>query len=228
MRDLDQSIAEWRRQMMAGGIQSPQVLDELESHLRDDVDEQMRTGTSAPQAFKLAVQRLGQAAALEGEFEKIGETKGAPERLRENFFVLAGIPNQYLEEPMNTSSPNLEPRWATYLKAAAFLLPAVSLWLLATVFLVPKLEQLCAHAGGQPLPKAIRVMLGLTEHGVLISASIILALVLLEWRFSRWPRYRRAAVGTGTFLLNAAILVSIFTLVVVAILVAPDLMHRAK
>ena len=40
MFNLDQSIAAWRQQMVAGGIKSPRVLDELESHLRDDVEEQ--------------------------------------------------------------------------------------------------------------------------------------------------------------------------------------------
>ena len=38
MFDLEQAILEWRRQMTAGGIKAPEVLDELESHLHDDVD----------------------------------------------------------------------------------------------------------------------------------------------------------------------------------------------
>ena len=36
MPDLEQSIGEWRKQMIAAGIQSPVPLDELESHLRDE------------------------------------------------------------------------------------------------------------------------------------------------------------------------------------------------
>ena len=65
MFNLDQSIAEWRRQMTVSGIKSPRVLDELESHLSDDVEDQVRTGSSAQRAFAIAVQRLGQADVLD-------------------------------------------------------------------------------------------------------------------------------------------------------------------
>jgi hypothetical protein len=228
MPDLEKRIADWRQQMLAAGIKAPVPLDELESHLRDDVEEQMKSGTSVQHAFENAIQRLGQATALECEFEKVGETTGAPERIKTVMLTLAGIPNHYVNETMNTSSLNIEPRWATYLKATAFLLPAICLWLLSIVFLIPKLQQICADAGGGPLPGVLRVMMAGTEHGLMICAGIIVALVMLEWRFDKWPRYRRATVGCGTFLLNAAVLVSIFMMVVTAILMAPALMHHVK
>ena len=107
MRDLEERIGEWRQRMAAGGIKSPRVLDELESHLRDDVEEQRRLGSNIEQAFEIAVERLGQAAALECEFEKVGESREAPERVKNVIFTLAGIPNQYLSETMNTPSSNL-------------------------------------------------------------------------------------------------------------------------
>lgn len=37
MFNLEQSIADWRRQMLATGIKTPAPLDELESHLREDI-----------------------------------------------------------------------------------------------------------------------------------------------------------------------------------------------
>lgn len=129
---------------------------------------------------------------------------------------------------MNTSSSNLEPRWATYLKAAAFLLPAVCLWLLSTVFLIPKLQQICADAGAVPLPGLVQTMMAVTEHGLVICVVLVLALGLLEWRVSSWPRYRRAAIGFGMFFLNAVVLISIFMLVVAAVLAAPGLLHHAR
>jgi hypothetical protein len=76
MFNLDQCIAEWRQEMIAAGIESPVPLDELESHLRDDVNEQMRSGWSAPQAFEAAVQRLGHAHLLKLEFKKVGTGEG--------------------------------------------------------------------------------------------------------------------------------------------------------
>src|SRR4029450_8585559 len=112
MFNLDHAIAEWRRQMTIAGIKSARVLDELESHLRDDVEERIRTGASAQTAFDAAVERLGEAAVLEGEFGKVGETKEAPERMKHVLFALAGIPNHYLDETMNTPYSNIEPRWA--------------------------------------------------------------------------------------------------------------------
>lgn len=71
MFNLDQAIANWRRQMMAGGIKSTEVLDELESHLREDVEQRMRSGTLAERAFEEAVQKVGRADELKLEFGKI-------------------------------------------------------------------------------------------------------------------------------------------------------------
>lgn len=42
MFDLEQAIARRRRQMIAGGIKVTEALDELESHLREDVERQGR------------------------------------------------------------------------------------------------------------------------------------------------------------------------------------------
>lgn len=70
MFNLDEAMAEWRTRMVAAGIKSPAVLDELESHLREDVDERMRSGSNAPVAFAAAVERLGQANRLKVEFEQ--------------------------------------------------------------------------------------------------------------------------------------------------------------
>ncbi|PWU09820.1 MAG: hypothetical protein C5B50_26550 [Verrucomicrobia bacterium] len=77
MFNLNQAIAEWRRQMASAGITSAEVLDELVSHLRDDVEEQVRTGANAEKAFASAVRRIGPAAALKTEFAKSGPPKGA-------------------------------------------------------------------------------------------------------------------------------------------------------
>src|SRR6185436_20064137 len=78
MFDLDQAIAKWRRQMAAGGISSAAVLDELESHLREEVEHLTRSGSETQPAFETAVQRIGPASALKLEFAK---TNGASHRL---------------------------------------------------------------------------------------------------------------------------------------------------
>jgi hypothetical protein len=47
MFNLDQAIADWRRQMLAAGIKTPVPLEELEIHLREDVEQQMQSGLRA-------------------------------------------------------------------------------------------------------------------------------------------------------------------------------------
>jgi Clp amino terminal domain, pathogenicity island component len=71
MFNLEKSISNWRRQMIAGGIKSSAVLDELESHLREDVERRMRSSTPAEKAFEEAVQQVGSADQLKLEFGKI-------------------------------------------------------------------------------------------------------------------------------------------------------------
>jgi hypothetical protein len=72
--DLQQAITEWRRQLARSGVNSCDVLDELESHLRDDLQQQMHSGVGPRQAFDAALQRLGQNDALKIEFKKANPT----------------------------------------------------------------------------------------------------------------------------------------------------------
>jgi|SRR6185503_14249893 hypothetical protein len=69
MFNLDKAIAEWRQQMLKAGLKSPVPLDELETHLRDDIQAQTPSGLDPQQAFDAAVLRIGQAGALKAEFE---------------------------------------------------------------------------------------------------------------------------------------------------------------
>ena len=70
MFHLEQSLTAWREQMLAAGLQSPVPLEELESHLRDEIDRQLQAGLSEPDAFHAAVQNLGPAVPLKTEFTK--------------------------------------------------------------------------------------------------------------------------------------------------------------
>lgn len=72
MFDLEQSIADWRQKMRAGGIASQPILDELESHLRREVEERAKTGSDGRESFDLAVRQIGEARALKLEFIKAG------------------------------------------------------------------------------------------------------------------------------------------------------------
>lgn len=86
MFDLEQAIADWRRQMLAAGIKTPVPLEELEIHLREDVEQRMRSGLSTQQAFGIAIKKIGQAPELKMEFKKAS----APMEMQE-VIKLAGV-----------------------------------------------------------------------------------------------------------------------------------------
>jgi hypothetical protein len=71
MPDLESMIAEWRRAMKRGGIRSRDELDELEGHLRDSIDERLRSGVEPDRAFSMAADRMGAPRQLRNEFQKI-------------------------------------------------------------------------------------------------------------------------------------------------------------
>jgi hypothetical protein len=88
MFNLEQSISEWRRQILSAGIRNPEIVDELESHLREDVARRVQSGESEEQAFEGAVQGVGQASLLKDEFAKLNRKKW--EWLRKIEDIMAG------------------------------------------------------------------------------------------------------------------------------------------
>ena len=75
MFNLEQAIAKWRLQMLAAGIKKPVPLEELESHLREEIERQMKSGQSEAEAFQAAVQKIGPAHTVQNEFEKVEATE---------------------------------------------------------------------------------------------------------------------------------------------------------
>jgi hypothetical protein len=75
MFNLDQAIAKWRQEMTAAGVKTPRVRDELESHLREDIQNRVRSGAGSEQAFAEAVKQLGAGVRLKQEFEKVARER---------------------------------------------------------------------------------------------------------------------------------------------------------
>jgi hypothetical protein len=92
MFNLEHSIAEWRRQMLAAGIKTPVPLEELEIHLREDVEQRLQAGLGERQAFETAARQIGRAQLIENEFNKIGETT-MKERWKRFVIIGNGIGN---------------------------------------------------------------------------------------------------------------------------------------
>jgi len=67
---LDEQIGMWRSFMAARPAIAPADLDELESHLRDQVDALAASGLAPDEAFLVAVRRLGKIDDLSREFAR--------------------------------------------------------------------------------------------------------------------------------------------------------------
>lgn len=87
MFNLEQSITAWRKQMLAAGIKTPVPMDELESHLRDEIEEQVKLRLSPEQAFRKGILKFGNACTLKNEFEKNNQTK----LMKKIIFISLGI-----------------------------------------------------------------------------------------------------------------------------------------
>jgi hypothetical protein len=86
MSDLEQSIADWRQQMLAAGIKTPVPLEELEIHLREEIERQKTSGLNEQNSFEISVQRIGQPKMLKSEFKKSERTF-----MKRKLTILVGI-----------------------------------------------------------------------------------------------------------------------------------------
>src|SRR4051794_12071260 len=71
MPDLESQIASWRSDMRASGIKSSETLDELEDHLRDDIERRMKLGAESQRAFEMGAESIGKPRSLRSEFQKL-------------------------------------------------------------------------------------------------------------------------------------------------------------
>jgi hypothetical protein len=71
MFDLEQAVQEWRQTMALALCGQSDVIDELESHLRDEVQRLVQAGQMPQQAWKAALDRLGSSEQLTVEFGKL-------------------------------------------------------------------------------------------------------------------------------------------------------------
>ncbi len=71
MFELESQVRKWRSHLRASGSLSEQDLEELESHLRDSIDDLTSRGITTEEAFLVSVRRLGDTEALGDEFAKV-------------------------------------------------------------------------------------------------------------------------------------------------------------
>jgi hypothetical protein len=91
MNELDGLIGGWRRTMTGAGMKSPAELDELKSHLREDIHSLVTTGMREGEAFDLASSRLGAPASVWKEFQKIKGNSSKLVRIGTAVWILGTI-----------------------------------------------------------------------------------------------------------------------------------------
>ncbi len=69
MFDLEHEIERWRRELLDAGLNACE-LDELEDHLRTDIEEQLRSGIGLRQGFETAAARIGPGSLLKTQFKQ--------------------------------------------------------------------------------------------------------------------------------------------------------------
>jgi len=78
MPDLEPSITAWRKTLMAAPNVGRETLDELENHLRETVEQLVRSGVPETEAFQRAVAQLGPPESMALEFQKLNAARWLP------------------------------------------------------------------------------------------------------------------------------------------------------
>jgi hypothetical protein len=128
MFNLEQAITDWRQQMLSAGIQSPVPLEELEIHLREEIERQIKIGLSEQMAFEISTGLIGQPKMLKSEFKK-GEEIFMKTILKCVAVLLLGIAAQVPGSLQLRDQLVMSDRW-------------LGLWLLGLIFQMWSLESL--------------------------------------------------------------------------------------
>jgi hypothetical protein len=184
MHNLEKSIAEWRKTMMAAPAVNHETLDELENHLRENVEQLVRSGITEREAFLSAVKQLGGAPAIASEFRKLEQSTWLPVKVVTGIGLVAAVAMTiFLFAHLG------EPRIKLLLAGHVF---AVTLGY-GTTFLVGALgicfvAQRCLSDAS---PLRMRSLTGVTFLLGCVAAGMTAVGVILAmfWAKSEWGRY---------------------------------------
>ena len=85
MSDIEKQIEQWREGLAGSELLGGSDVNELENHLREEMERLKTSGLSDEEAFLIARRRLGDTGALENEFAKVN----TPRRLTNHLWWLA-------------------------------------------------------------------------------------------------------------------------------------------
>lgn len=88
MFELENAIQEWKNQLLQRQTMNQEDIDELEGHLREEVDTLMLTGLNAEEAFLVANHRIGDNSSVAREYAKVNTREIWQNRV---FWMLSGL-----------------------------------------------------------------------------------------------------------------------------------------
>ncbi len=88
MFDLNEQIEKWRASLLEKQTLGKSDIDELETHLREEIEQLTTAKLSEEEAFWIAAHRLGDTTALAGEFAKVNTSVICSTRI---YWMAAGV-----------------------------------------------------------------------------------------------------------------------------------------
>ena len=119
------------------------------------------------------------------------------------------------------------PAWRTYLKSIGMLIPVVCAAFFSLVFLIPKLKEIWEATNFRNgfIIWTLDVLGYIATNSLVILVASIAMLGWLEWRSSKWPRYRAAVMYTIVLLIVTGMFVFLISMLASAVIAAPELRH---
>ncbi|MHC5082838.1 MAG: hypothetical protein ACYTET_02715 [Planctomycetota bacterium] len=88
MFELESAIANWRSELLHKQTMTMQDIDELESHLREEVESLNLSGLSKEEAFMVSSHRIGDSSVITQEYAKVNSKEIWRNRV---FWMLSGV-----------------------------------------------------------------------------------------------------------------------------------------
>ena len=108
MYNLETAIKAWRQDLQKSGV-DPDSIEEIESHLRDSIDDQVASGSTVEEAFHTAVSQIGGTRDLAREFRKIDDLPLADKISLTTLGILALFATVGLFSTMGMNRGNADP-----------------------------------------------------------------------------------------------------------------------
>jgi len=97
MFDLDKEIKKWRKELRKNEAIEDGYVEELESHLRDEIDRQLNEGLSRGEAFKRAVEEIGEVENIGAEYYKTNTRRLSGKPPWQNKLWMPGLVASYFK-----------------------------------------------------------------------------------------------------------------------------------